>query len=641
MPLAIWLLLFIPFVWEGTALQPYALVLLLFLGLLAWLLFHQVTRYRFYIPKLIFLLVALFALKVVLLKITPVPPSVYRELITNLALILFFAFFVDVFKHGWPVSLWQNFLIILGLVVSLVAIIFSIWRQYEWLLISGPPISLIPTGLRLKPLLFNHANNAAGFLNFVIPLCIAGILGNGGLWKKIYLSFAMFIFLAFSYLTSSRGGWLGLFAGLLVMTGLVFWQRSNQGVRNEGLFGFLRAHMKNWKRWWLALPLVFLLFLFAASFIYLIAIRGDSNRLSLWQKTFQAVVVSPILGRGPNSHPFLITQIGLTPADIGVYYHPHNVLLMFLEDAGIIGVITLLIGIYFLGRAWWASWRSSEGKPGNQILLAAYAGAITAAGVQGLVDYLFSNILYSLIFLIILAFIFSNAPDGEFIWPFGRFYQVLAFLAVLSLGVSYWFIYPSSRLYSQGVQDINAGDWPNGRDLICAAARMQPGMTGYAFQCAQAYTITSLQDGNSIGLPRAAEMVADALNQDGYFFMHWMDYAAIEWRLGDKATALQHMRQAASLAPDWAIVQLNLGWMAEQLGYREEAIRAYFRAGCLDPLYKTSLLFQKSQYYDLLKNDTCSEVPMCMDPAAYPFYLASYESLGEMDYRTALSSWKN
>jgi hypothetical protein len=136
MPLAIWLLLFIPFVWEGTALQPYALVLLLFLGLLAWLLFHQVNRYRFYIPKLIFLLVALFALKVVLLKITPVPPSVYRELITNLALILFFAFFVDVFKHGWPVSLWQNFLIILGLVVSLVAIIFSIWRQYEWLLIS-------------------------------------------------------------------------------------------------------------------------------------------------------------------------------------------------------------------------------------------------------------------------------------------------------------------------------------------------------------------------------------------------------------------------------------------------------------------------------------------------------------------------
>jgi O-antigen ligase len=562
--------------------------------------------------------------------------------LTDLALVLLFAFFVDVFKHGLPVKLWENFLIILGLVVSLVGISFTIWRQYQWMSITGPRISIIPTGLRLAPLLFVHQNNAAGFINFVIPLCLAGILLANSLRKKIYLFVVGVIFLVYSYLTGSRGGWMGLFAGLLVMAGLIIWQRSKQGNGGESLFDYLRTRLVNRNQLWIKIPALCVAFLFMVTFLYMFAVRGDSHRLELWQNTLRAIMASPLLGRGTNSHPFLIAQIGKTPIDQGVYFHPHNILLKFLEEVGVFGAVILLAGVYFLGKAWWMSWNKAGNKLGDQIFLATYAGGIVATGVQGLVSYTFLNLLFTVSFFLFLAFAFSYAPDSEFILPFNRFYQGLAFLSVIGLGGAYWLTYPTSSLFYQGVQKTLAGDGSGGRDLICAAAQMRPGMTGYAFQCGQALTVAYFQGGNVGDLQRAADMVGNALHQDGYFFMNWMEYAAIQWRLGDKEAALQSMRQAANLAPEWAIVQLNLGWMEEQVGDQGEAIQAYLRAGCLDPSYQISLVYQKSQYYDLIRNDACSAVPQNADPAAYPLILASYESLGQMDLRTATSrlSWR-
>ncbi len=62
-----------------------------------------------------------------------------------------------------------------------------------------------------------------------------------------------------------------------------------------------------------------------------------------------------------------------------------------------------------------------------------------------------------------------------------------------------------------------------------------------------------------------------ALEKDPYWYVHWANLASYEWQLGQREAAVEHMQQAAEMAPTRPFIQVNLAWMQEQMGDTRQA----------------------------------------------------------------------
>jgi O-antigen ligase len=133
---------------------------------------------------------------------------------------------------------------------------------------------------------------------------------------------------------------------------------------------------------------------------------GDvaSGRLQIWADTASAVANSPFFGHGAGTYRENMAALNGYP-----YNHPHNFILQFLYDWGVIGGGLILALMAGLGLA--VISKSGTGRDRRFLAICAYASLLSMALVEGTLFHPLPILLAIALIVPHIAFIRSRIPD--------------------------------------------------------------------------------------------------------------------------------------------------------------------------------------------------------------------------------------
>ncbi|MFA4934046.1 MAG: O-antigen ligase family protein [Candidatus Omnitrophota bacterium] len=216
---------------------------------------------------------------------------------------------------------------------------------------------------------FKNPNALAAYLTCVIPLALSLSLWK---WKKAAVRLCLFLITIMLILSSlwalSRGGWLGVVSGLILIV----------LVTN-------RLRLK--KVFW---PLFLVCYLFFVPLLGLLLFffqnRRDSYRFTLFRGAGRMIREHPFLGKGIGTFMDYCASYTNSP---GIFY-AHNCFLQIWAESG---VFSLLCFLLFMGYIFYRSIRISLSAPGS---LGSFALLGLTAGLLGFLVHSFFEVhLYS------------------------------------------------------------------------------------------------------------------------------------------------------------------------------------------------------------------------------------------------------
>src|SRR5438270_7367186 len=294
---------------------------------------------------------------------------------------------------------------------TIVVAMFGLWQAltggytavYDFLYPVEEEISQIPAWEGRITSFLEHYNGLAGYLNLVIPFCLAFAMGGTDLvlralsrWCLAFASIAL-------VLTQSRGGLLAFVAILLVH---VCFSAPDRKTRVRRLV--------------IALVGCLLVAAVAGFFFQRLTEIDDFSavsRLAIWGGVFTGFVRSPVLGTGfGNLRGFMGGLLNLPDGWTG---DAHNLSLELLAETGVIGFLAFGVLIILAIRTALRQLRRTENQFNKMTALAILA-AICGVLVHGTVDYLFHTTpqVTALFFLVLglltaQASLHTAAPGGQ------------------------------------------------------------------------------------------------------------------------------------------------------------------------------------------------------------------------------------
>jgi len=640
---SLFLLLLVPILWNISPQGKFiGLILIIIFGGVLLFSSREISISLF--PKPILLLLIFFVYQSIFLIITPLPQYSIELVATNFAFLIFFVLVLVSQKFGWKTMIWENALISVAFLYSLWSIsrIFTFYMQ--WINGSGD-LSLPPISLRVSGPLVGSPNHFAGFLNLIIPIVLVRLIQKKT-YRKIFLwGGIIFLFLVMEFYTSSRGGWISLIFGVSTTLFLVFIPRIKDFIERRllGLNFRFRLSIRQWMIGIIALALFIIVAVLLFRQIQMTPHGGRyGGRFAVWVGAWRIFSTSPFIGRGTGSYPFLYSSINQSPGGDPLY-HAHNLWLQIGVETGIVGILLVIWATLLIIHTFISAWKNASSDVRERYTLASYAGVGVALLVHNLVDFLFRSPIYYLSVILILALLISRTTTNTVTnYTRKRDFIVLGGVVVISILGSIYSLNGVS-LYSKGLDAARDGDWSTVREEICKSAEDNMSFTLYDFQCSLASAIVSFKSGDKQILNSAIEFQIEGLEKDPFWFVHWGNLASYEWEQGNRTEALLHMRQAVSTIPTDSLLQLNLGWMEEELNHQEQAIDAYRSAIILNPWLRESIFFTKTEIRrEVLETSTISTDDMTSDIRAYwegrQAYLAGDLGAAEEKYRLAIRS---
>ncbi|MBT4140013.1 MAG: tetratricopeptide repeat protein [Candidatus Latescibacteria bacterium] len=247
-----------------------------------------------------------------------------------------------------------------GGVLSILGLIqFFGWGQ-TWVPTSGLPSAT-----------FGHRNLAAAYLIGMIPMTIWVWWQEQNRWASLGWGFVFGLEGAFLLATRSRGAWVGLFVGLLII-GFVFvvyrqrygwvlrWARFRGYGIGLALFiivgvAFVPAQVEKGAgeaMWHGKVNL-------SDAVTSVVSSGGDKSRLILWQHTIEMILAHPFGGVGAGNwrvmYPVFAGGDLMHPQTVP--YRPHNDFLWVWSETGFVGFVGF---IGFVGFALYLGWHSIQ-----------------------------------------------------------------------------------------------------------------------------------------------------------------------------------------------------------------------------------------------------------------------------------------
>jgi O-antigen ligase len=593
---SIFFLFFFPLTWNSWIPRArYTSLLMLLIAGSLWLAMRIRSGAAFRIPRVVLPFAGYLALQTGLLAITPNPQYGLQKVLNNSVIFIIFLLYLESLNFGWRAAVWENALISMAILVSLIgALAVTLWFRAWWQL-SASSISIPPVGVRIPGTMLGHPNPVAGFINLVVPLAIIRLMRKGRLLGRIFWIGVLSLLLGVEYFTSSRGAWISLAAGLAVTISLVF----APGLLNRGklVIDFSWRKFIELRTVLLATGAILISAAILALLIWNIRFAGhgsNSERIKIWQRAWEIFATSPWWGHGPDSYPFLKATQSSFVTDENGYYHAHNLWLQLGAETGIAGILLAGMFIWVALRAFLSIWRQTPTGSFERNRLAAYAGAGVAVAIQHQIDDLFLQLLYTLGVFLVLALALRNAPKRETVSLNNKYASlvILGLLGLASFGTSY--LMRGADQYQLGLSEARKGNWATARDQLCGAAEINRTNTLFAFQCGLANGFVAYDDGDSDSLAAAIAYTRQGLADDPNWYVHWANLATFEWWAGNHSQALALMRMAASSTTPKTTIALTLGWMEEESGHSQEALDAYRAALGLDPWLGEDRYFEKS-----------------------------------------------
>ena len=253
---------------------------------------------------------------------------------------------------------------------------------------------------------YQHPNNLALYLGRVLPFVLcAGIFLPRGWRKTLYLLASVPIALT-TFLTFSRGAYLGVTVAVIIAAAVgLKWRPTRAGRTGE-----IGARGDRWVLWAsLGALLAGLLLVGTAALLprvpeRIYALGSGELRLELWQSSLRMLRDHPVFGVGPDQFLNQFQAHYITPAQQKESFtaHPHNIFLDYWLTLGIMGVPVLL----------WLLWRFFKEAAGKARSMATgairdLAGRAIALGLlASMLDFLIHGLVDNSYFLMDLAMIF-------------------------------------------------------------------------------------------------------------------------------------------------------------------------------------------------------------------------------------------
>jgi putative inorganic carbon (HCO3(-)) transporter len=239
-----------------------------------------------------------------------------------------------------------------------------------------------------------HYNGLAGYLNLVIPFCIAfGLRSSNSALRR--LSRWCFVLASMALvLTQSRGGLLA-YAAILIVSACFF----------------APDHKARMRRVAVVLVACMLAGVVAGMFFERLTEIDDFttvSRLAIWGGAFTVFARSPLIGIGFGNLRMLMG--GLLSLPDGWAGDAHNLYLELLAETGIAGFLAFAVLVFIALRRALAQYRNSSKLTEKLIGFSAFA-AILGMLVHGTVDYLFHTTPQATALMFVIFGILQTQPS--------------------------------------------------------------------------------------------------------------------------------------------------------------------------------------------------------------------------------------
>jgi tetratricopeptide (TPR) repeat protein len=328
----------------------------------------------------------------------------------------------------------------------------------------------------------------------------------------------------------------------------------------------------------LAIALILVMALVPAIEARFFASSGVDQRLDFWRAAGAMFGGDPLTGSGPATFAQLKFALNPEGAPNLVVPHAHSIYVQTLAEEGLIGSVGLIAVTAVIGRRWL---RAFKRHPNLRPTVAAGVAAVIGLAAQLSVDNLLNLPSVALTVIAVLAWVEGaiaiQMPEG--VWS-GQPRFVAAPLAVLAAGTIavIGFAVPFARaaiVADDGVFAADVGDWATAFSRFDEAVQLDRGMSLYLLERGIAESqLGRVGDGRTD--------LADVVEADG-FPMTIASLARLDLAAGDEVRAKERARMAFTIGSQDENVALNVGAIAEALGDRDLALRAYGTAIDRDP----------------------------------------------------------
>ncbi len=297
-------------------------------------------------------------------------------------------------RRGNIIILWS--LIVASLPVSLLAILQKITGSFF-------PPSLWDDYLFGRVTSFFTSPNAVGL--FLEPIFFINLYLIAQKWKelkmdkskknKILISILIFSLLSLFFsiaFTLSVGTWLGITVGLLVLIFLLGWKKISIAI--------------------IVLTILAAFFLPPLHKVLLSKSQSTTNRFALWSYSWEYLSAAPshfVFGSGLRSFFEHVQAPHYNPRKLEALTYPHNIILNFWTEAGLVGAVAFLTLYFCLSLIAYRLYRHTD-----RLLGAIFFSLLIAYFVHGLIDVpYFKNDLSMLFWILASLVIASPAKAGR------------------------------------------------------------------------------------------------------------------------------------------------------------------------------------------------------------------------------------
>ncbi|AGY58697.1 O-antigen ligase family protein [Gloeobacter kilaueensis] len=408
----------------------------------------------------------------------------------------------------------------------------GLYQFWQWIFLpqwqAGKPLNRLINNI--YPL--GHHNFNSGLLSLLLPVILALVFERRGPERGFWFV-CLLIGLAMLFSTQSRGGWLGVLVGCVLVCLL--------SVRLSRRNGLLLA---------VALPVVLLVAVFSTTFAsfkpkFFFEGRDISTeqRLIFWQTGVRLWQDHPLFGVGPGVTGFVFPgyRTDTDPWMARTAQQLHNTPVHLLAETGLAG---LLAYMGWLAGCSWMLWRClGQARP----IVAALAGALAGYAVSSLTDFQLENPAISLTLIALVAELVRLAPPPA--------WQPPSWLRLIGGGVflvwtAFW-LRSDWGSYQAAIAFAHQNDPAAFEGAITQARRIDPDQPYYPLVQAQvlldAARKLSPRDPRRAGwilqASEAADRAAALLPTDPYALTvaGWLHYYRGQWawasRLFDQALA--------------------------------------------------------------------------------------------------------
>ncbi len=308
--------------------------------------------------------------------LNPLTLDAQRELMRLASYVCFYFVITDRVKNDRDIRTLLKVLMASTIAVA----IFGLWQAlnggysslYDVLYPVQEEILQIPAWEGRITSFLEHYNGLAGYINLVIPFCLAFAMGGSDPALRTLSRWCLALAGTALLLTQSRGGLIA-FVAILVTHACLSARDSKTRIRR------------------IAIVLVVCLLAAAVAGVFFQRLGEIDDfttvsRLAIWGGAFTVFARSPVFGTGFGNLRSLMG--GLLNLPDGWTGDAHNLYLELLAETGLIGFVVFGLLVVLALRDSLRQWRNTRDEFGSIIGLAVFA-AICGVLVHGTVDYLF------------------------------------------------------------------------------------------------------------------------------------------------------------------------------------------------------------------------------------------------------------